>query len=157
MIDSRYLLVLRDMYFRLLQHPVNWVVTGSVGLALQGVPVVCHDIDVQTDEAGAYTLERLFTSSIIRPVRFSSAERIQSHFGALELHGIQVEIMGAMQYRRADGTWESPTEFQRYKHHVSIQDIRIPVLALTYECQAYSRLGRTDKVELLQRWLTKQA
>lgn len=145
--------VLRELYERLTDQPIQWVITGSCGLALQGVPVTIHDIDLQTDQPGAYAIERYFASAIARPVRFSSAERIQSHFGALALHGLKVEIMGNVQHRRADGTREAPALFLQHKHYVMLDDMQLPVLALRYECEAYAKLGRTEKVNLLQAWL----
>lgn len=75
----------------------DWVVTGSLGMALQGVPVEIHDIDIQTDKDGAYEIEDCFFQDVIKPVRYTMSERIQSHFGMLEIDGIRVEIMGDMQ------------------------------------------------------------
>ena len=40
--------------------PINWAVTGSLRLALQGVPIEVHDIVIQTDKDGAYAIERCF-------------------------------------------------------------------------------------------------
>jgi len=37
------------LYERLGDSDVNWAVTGSLGFALQGVPVEPHHIDIQTD------------------------------------------------------------------------------------------------------------
>jgi len=54
MIPQIHLQVLRKLYERLKDSNVNWVVTGSLGFALQGVPVEPHDIDIQTDKEGAY-------------------------------------------------------------------------------------------------------
>jgi hypothetical protein len=36
--------VLRKIVTRLQDSPVDWVVTGSLGMALQGVPVEVHDV-----------------------------------------------------------------------------------------------------------------
>ena len=60
MIDPVYLNVLRQIHARLSNTDVNWVVTGSLGFALQGVPVQPNDIDIQTDKVGAYEIERRF-------------------------------------------------------------------------------------------------
>jgi hypothetical protein len=65
-----------------------------------------HDIDLQTDVQGAYEIERRFSSQVSRNVGFSSTERIRSHFGSLLVEGLVVEIMGDIQKRREDGTWE---------------------------------------------------
>src|SRR5260221_13176270 len=93
MIDRAYLDVLRMLHARLSGAGIVWVVTGSLGFALQGVPVTPHDIDLQTDAGGAYAIARLFREDAVRPVAFSSALMIRSHFGALAMSSISGEMM----------------------------------------------------------------
>ncbi len=150
MIDPIFLAVLRKIVTELQDSPVNWVLTGSLGFALRGLPFEPHDIDLQTDEVGAYEIERRFAASVQRKIRFSSAERIRSHFGALLIDGIVVEIMGGLQKRREDGTWELPVDLERYKRFLHVDGLDIPVLALAYEAEAYRKLGRRERAELLQ-------
>lgn len=153
MIAAHHLRILHKLYERLDGTGINWAVTGSFGFALQGVPAEVHDIDVQTDEAGAYEIERLFAECVTRKVGFSSSDKIRSHFGALTIDGIQVEIMGDIQKRLADGTWEAPVDLSRHKAFVDVEGMRVPVLSLEYEEQAYRKMGRIEKAELLRKWL----
>ena len=153
MIDPVYLNVLRQIHARLFHTDVNWVVTGSLGFALQGVPVQPNDIDIQTDKAGAYEIERLFSDVVIRKVEFSSAERIKSHFGALQIDSIEVEIMGDIQKRGADGVWEEIVDIAHNRRMVEIDRLIVPVLSLEYEYQAYLKFGRTERANMLRRWL----
>lgn len=156
MVGPGHLEVLRKIHARLEQAGVNWVVTGSVGFALQGVPVSPGDLDIQTDEAGAYEVERLFSEFVLRKVAFSSTERIRSHFGALLVDGITVEIMGDIQKRRDDGSWEAPVDLNRHKRLVEVEGMSVPVLSLEYEYGAYRRLGRMDKAAMLEKWLRRK-
>ena len=153
MIDPVYLNVLRQTHARLSNTDVNWVVTGSLGFALQGVPVQPNDIDIQTDKAGAYAIESLFADVVIRKVEFSATERIKSHFGALQIDGIEVEIMGDIQKRGADGVWEEIVDPARYRLMVEIDGMLVPVLSLEYEYQAYLKFGRIERAKMLRRWL----
>ena len=153
MIDPVYLNVLRQIHARLSNTDVNWVVTGSLGFALQGVPVQPNDIDLQTDKAGAYEIERRFSDVIIRKVKFSATERIKSHFGALQIDGIEIEIMGDIQKRGADGVWEEIVDPAHYRQMVEIAGLLVPVLSLEYEYQAYLKFGRTERAKMLRRWL----
>jgi len=153
MIESRYINILRTIYTRLSGSNVNWVLTGSLGFALQGVPVKIHDIDIQTDEVGAYGIERLFAEFVTEKVNFSSQKIIRSYFGALMIDDIKVEIMGDIQKRLEDGTWEDSVDLNRYKRFVNVEDMNIPVLSLDYEYQAYLKLGRKDKAQVLKKWL----
>ncbi|MFQ6032212.1 MAG: nucleotidyltransferase domain-containing protein [Candidatus Zixiibacteriota bacterium] len=153
MIDTKYLNVLRKICLRLNDSTINWVVTGSFSFALQGVPVGPNDIDIQTNREGAYEIEHLFSEFVSKKVKFSSTERIRSHFGELIIDGIKVEIMGDIQKRLEDGSWENPVNLQRYKQVIEVEGMQIPLLSLEYEYQAYLKLGRIEKAEMLRKWL----
>ncbi len=153
MIDSTYLNVLRKICTCLNRTNINWVVTGSLGFALRGVPVSPNDIDIQTDEAGAYEIEHRFSEFVVKEVIFSVAEKICSHFGALMIDGVKVEIMGGIQKRLADGTWEEPVDLEHHKRFVAIEGMQVPVLSLEYEYQAYMKLGRFEKAHMLKQAL----
>lgn len=153
MIDGRYFDVLHSISERLNDSGVNWVVTASLSLALQGVPVEVHDIDIKTDQAGAYEIERLFSESVIAKMCHKEADTVLSHFGQLMIDGIKVDVMGDVQYRRADGTWEEPADWALHKRVIEVGAMQVPVLSLAYEYEGYQRLGRAEKVELLRRWL----
>ena len=155
MIEMQYIKTLQRIYARLEDNKVNWVITGSLGMALQGVDVEVHDINIQTDKDGAYEIERRFFEYVVQPVRYSVSERIRSHLGALGIGGIKVEIMGDIQKRLDDRTWEEPVKVELYKCWLEIDGMQIPVLSLEYEYQAYLRLGRNEKAEILRNWLQK--
>ncbi len=72
------------------------------------------------------------------------------HFGALLIDGVQVELMGDMQKRLAHGAWEDPVDLQRHTRIVDYEGMRILVLSLEYECQAYLKLGRTERACMLR-------
>ncbi len=129
---------------------VIWALTGSTGFALQDVPVTPTDIDVQTDEQGAYAIERRLDGYLVDPVSLSEGTGIRSHFGRLVLEGITVELMGALQKRRSDGRWEPPVDVSRHRTFVPMDGVRVPVLDLCYEERAYRCLGRTERADLLR-------
>jgi len=156
MIEPQYLDALRKIYARLKDCQANWVITGSLGMALQGMDIEVHDIDIQTDQRGAYEIESRFSEYVVKPVRYSVSERIRSHYGMLELDDIKVEVMGDIQKRIDEQMWEEPVKVEQYRRWVEIEGMQIPVLSLEYEYQAYLKLGRTEKAEMLQRWLQSQ-
>ncbi len=143
----------------LLGTDVVWAVTGSLGMALHGLDLPVHDIDLQTDEQGAYAMERRLAQYVIRPVGYTPSERMRSHLGALEIEGVKVEIMGAVQKRLGDGSWEAPVDVLGCREWVEVRGARIPVLSLEYEYAAYQKMGRTATAEVLRKWLeaTKSA
>ncbi len=151
MIPDEHLNALRKLYGEIQGREVNWVVTGSVSFCIQGVPVTPNDIDIQTDEAGAYKIAELFQDRVIKEVEFSSTDRIRSHFGALMIHGVLVELMGAVQ-KFYDGKWEEPIDIDAHKKIVELDDMEIPVLDLAYESLAYRRFGRVEMADKLEEY-----
>lgn len=154
-IQPQYLDAIREIYTRLQDHQVNWVITGSLGMALQGMDVEIHDIDIQTDKDGAFQVDRCFPEYVIKPVRYAKSERICSYLGMLEIMGIQVEIMGDIQKKLEDQTWEEPVKVELYRRWVEVAGMRLPVLSLEYEYQAYLKLNRNTKAEMIRDWLEK--
>jgi hypothetical protein len=155
-IGPEHLRALRKVHERLHRSEVNWVVCAGMSLALQGVPVSVHDIDLETDAAGAYEIEGLFAEYVNRRVIFSSTDRIRSHFGALCIDGIKVEIIGDIETRAEDGSWERPPDLQKHRRFVAVEGMQIPVLSLEYECEAYRKLGRHERAEVVRQWLEKR-
>lgn len=152
-IDDAYLRVLHRVCDYLSGTDIDWVLTGSLAFALQGIEVGVHDIDIQTDRAGAYRIQEIFSDQMIEPVALRKGAKIQSHFGAFVLDGVRVEIMGDMQKRLANGPWEGPVDLGRHKKYLEIDNMRVPVLSLEYEYEAYTKLGRPEKAALLQEHL----
>ena len=132
---------------------INWVLTGSAGLLLQGVPVSVHDIDLQCDAQGAYFIENILTAYVIEPVAFRPSAQIRSHFGRLKIAGITVEIMGDMQKLLPDGTWEDPLNLASLRFWLNWQGRNVPVLPLEIEAQAYRLMGRIEKAKLIEQTL----
>ena len=156
MLTMQHREALRDLALHIHTGEITWALTGSTSFALQGVPVEAHDIDVQTDRDGAYAIERIFAAQMIRPVRFSSTEKVRSHFGALLLHGIEVELMGDLQKRLSYGTWEESVDLRPLIHWLELEEMRIPVLDLVHEQRAYTILGRVERATLLADFLKRQ-
>jgi len=155
MVDQRFLSVLRTVNLRLNESNVQWALVGSLGLAVRGISTEPHDIDIITDEAGAYEMERLFSRFVKRRVELLTSERIRSHFGILEIEGVRVEIMGDFQVKLPDGSWENPPDLARHKQTVLVDDMQVPVLSLEWEYQASLKLGREEKAEMVMTRLKK--
>ncbi len=156
MISPRHVHVVRKIGQRLCDSDVNWAITGSLGLALQGVPVAVRDIDVLTDETGAYEIERHFAEFVTQKVSLRADEKMRSHFGVLTIDGITVEIIGDVETRRPDGQWAGPRDLTQHTRPIHLGGMLVRVLSLEHEYEAYRRLGRTEKVKLLGEWLRKK-
>jgi hypothetical protein len=133
----------------------TWAITGSLGFALQGMVIDAHDVDLQTNADGAYEIERRLSRYSVRRVAFSGTDRIRSHFGALEIDGIRLEIMGDLQKFLPEGRWEEPVDVNSHRLWVDWEGMHLPVFSIEYEYQAYIIMGRTERAESMKPWLTK--
>ena len=150
MLPEAYRQALEIICARLEGTGVDWVLTGSTAFAAQGVPLEPHDIDLQTDRAGAYAIEKALAEFMVAPVAFSTAATIRSHFGRAVVAGIQVEIMGDVEVFLPHGDWRPPPGIPGLRRWVTVGNLRLPVLPLVYEHRAYLQLGRRDRARLLR-------
>ncbi len=152
---ERHTEVLRLILERFGGESVDWVVTGSLGMALQGAPFEAHDIDIQTDSSGAYRLGSKLAGFAVTPVRYVTSERIRSHLGAFEIEGVAVEIMGGIE-KLVDGEWELPVDVRTHRCWARLDELKVPVLSLEYEVEAYMKLGRSAEAARLRAWLDER-
>ncbi|HID35507.1 MAG TPA: hypothetical protein EYP25_13255, partial [Anaerolineae bacterium] len=106
LIPPEHLEALRNIYNRLMETDIVWVVTGSLGLAIKGIPVTPHDIDIQTDKGGVEAFARLFTPNRVTAPYFRESEHTRSWCAVFEIAGVPVEVMGDVQYRDEEGFWD---------------------------------------------------
>lgn len=153
MLPVKHLAVLKKIAAILDGTSVKWVLTGSCGMVLQGMPLEVHDIDLQPDRKGAYEIGRLLAEFMVSPVTYKPSERIRSHFGEFLIDGVEVQVMGDMTKLRDDGTWEEPVCLEKVRVWVEIDGIKLPVLPLEYEYEAYKRMGRLERAQSIRAWL----
>jgi hypothetical protein len=126
-----------------------WAVTGSTNLALRGFPVEPGDIDIMTDESGVYDIEARFEDSVKHTVEPSKSveKRIASHFGALAICGVRVELMGSVEHY-VDGEWVSAAPVID-REFLAVEGLEIPAMPLESERDGYRELGRDERVRLI--------
>jgi hypothetical protein len=83
---------------------VRWAIDGSAALALQGVDVVPHDLDILTDKVGAYRIGRQLEKFAVKSVSYGKTSRYSSHFGIFSIAGVKIEVMGNLKVFR-NGKW----------------------------------------------------
>jgi len=135
---------------RLAAADLVWALTGSAGHALQGADLEPKDLDVQTDEFGAYRIVDLLFEYCTRPAEYRRTDVIRSHFATLNVDGVDVEVMGAVQTRSPGGSWEEPVDVAANRTFVDFRGLAVPVMSLDHEVAAYERLGRRERVAVLR-------
>ncbi len=134
-----------------------WALTGSVGLRLQGVDLVVHDLDLQTDKETIYLFEKKLAEFMKAPVHVWETEHTLSYHAQAEIHGLQVELLGDIRHHSADGAWLPPVDIPSVRVWVDWRGLKIPVLSLAHEAVAYEIMGRTQKADLIRAAIQKGA
>jgi hypothetical protein len=160
MLPRQHLEVLDIISKTLKTTGIAWAVVGSTSLALQGVKVDAHDIDLLTTKEGAIEMGRLFKQYETQPVKYSESDTFRSYHGVLSVKGIQVEIMGDLEHKAADGRWLEGsrwTQDGKFTHLItySRDGITLPLLELKAEYSAYVSMGRLEKAALIKEVLDR--
>jgi len=128
----------------------KWALTGSAGLRLQGVDISVNDLDLQTDEEDVFVIEEKLGDFMKVGVHRWESEHTLSLHGQSVINGIMVELLGNVQHRHLRGAWEPPTDILSSRIWVTWREHRVPVFPLEFEAQAYSKMGRAEKAELIR-------
>lgn len=134
-----------------------WALTGSAGLRLQGVDIAVHDLDLQTGTETIYLLEKALSQCMKVPVHVWESEHTLSYHGQAEINGLQVELLGDVRHRQADGTWGPPLDIASVLFWVEWRGLMVPVLSLAHEAAAYEKMRRLQKAELIRSVIRKRA
>lgn len=151
MLPENYIEVIKLICEELSKSNINWALTGSTSFIIQGMEFTPNDIDIQTDKKGAYEIENRFKKFVKRKVEFSTAEKIRSHFGELDINGIKVEVMGDIQ-KYVNDYWEDAVDINKHKKLIKFHGMEVPALSIEYESEAYEKMGRIEKAKLLREW-----
>jgi hypothetical protein len=155
-LPASHLEVLRLIVERVPPDAIPWALTGSAGLRLQGVEVSVDDLDLQTDRQGVQEITSRFAEAVEKPMRYWHTDHMRSYFCALKIDDIRIEVMGEIQKRMPDGSWETPIEVDRIRCWVEVEQLLIPVVDLSHELIAYEILGRVQATERIRKVLSKR-
>lgn len=144
------------LYTRLKDTEICWAITGSMGMAIQGMDLEIHDIDLQSDREGAYEIQNLFPEYITERVKLLERDVTRSHFGRMEIMGVQVELMGDMTHRAPGLDWGDPPDLSCLIRCVDFEGMNLPVLDLEHEYVAYQQLGRPEKAAKIRAFLDQR-
>ena len=129
---------------------VRWVLAGSLSLALQGVNVEPHDIDLLTDRQGAFRINAMLKKYEKKKVDYSETEKVSSFLGVFEIQGVKVEVMG--DYRERQGTkWISLSRRLARTKIIEVDGTRIPVSPLEDQLVSYRRSTRPKDIKKIRK------
>jgi hypothetical protein len=93
---------------------------------------------------------------MVREVAHSTSGYIRSHFGAFELEGVTIEIIGNLQTKSVSGEWKPLYRGDGDKRWLVLGGFKLPVAKLEAVLRVYVEFGRTDRIEQLRKTMTLQ-
>ncbi len=135
------------------QEGLVWALTGSTSFVLHGMELPVNDIDIIADRDSALRIGALLDDCCIKPVEASSAKYVRSFFGQFRLEGVEVDLMGDSCRMNLDGSWGGPAFLPPLIQWVTVSSLRLPVLSLIFEEQAYRLLRRDGRADAIAAFL----
>jgi hypothetical protein len=69
------------------------VFTGSIGQKLQGMNLQPHDVEIQTNQEGAYIINDLLQDYCYEKVYFRESSMLSLHFGNFKYNDARIEVI----------------------------------------------------------------
>jgi hypothetical protein len=136
---------------------VRWLVGGSVGALLHGVPLPSppHDLDIDTSREGALALEGLLQPYVIEPVSESDTPLYHDYLGKLSINGAQVELIGDLDIKQTEFTHHFRlTDWLWQKRAlVEVDGLQVGLTPLEHQLILNIIRGREDKADQIAAFL----
>jgi len=143
MLNKKIISALKIIYERLKKGKINWVLVGSVNLALQGIKIRTKDIDILTDTKGAFKINKLFKEYEVEPVKLKwlklKDKKLLEYFGKFKIKGINVEILANRKLGKEQKFLKRELLSRKF---IKFGGMKLPVAPLEEELKVYSQLGR---------------
>jgi hypothetical protein len=149
------LLLLRETFK---DYHIKWVLVGSTCLALQGIDLPAHDIDIITNANDAQACNEILEENLRVPVAWGETANYASFFGQFSINSIQVEIMGDLQVWQC-GEWVPLVSYLVKPILIKLVGQLIPVSSLKDQLVGYANSERKkdrDVADLIRNALQKK-
>lgn len=127
---------------------VDWRLVGSMNLALQGIKIDVHDIDIVIDIDDIDKVNSILENYCIQPIDVCEIEFISSFYGQFMIEKVYVDIVAR--------SHDEDKKVQVILAPATIKKIGktlIPCGNLKAEYEAYKRMGNVKKTELIAKKL----
>lgn len=130
---------------------LDWALSGSAALKLHGLDIQVRDLDIQTTSSGAQTVASLLSSYQVAETLFDpNARWVRSRFIQFEVDGTPVDVMGDLEYRQPDQSWQPAPDFRPHIQWLQLEGQNIPVLSLEYLRGFYMQMRRLERVKQIR-------
>ncbi len=137
---------------RLKGQELKWWLVGSSALAVRGLAVTPHDLDLAVQDGGSERLGHLMSDCLVEPVS-DSRGWIWDWFGRCFLHA-RLEWVGNVNDKaEQDGVCDFGPTAQAASEVVQWRGYSINVPPLDLQLAVSERRGLTERADLIQTWM----
>ncbi|MBN1260893.1 MAG: methyltransferase domain-containing protein [Anaerolineae bacterium] len=144
----RWRAVLADLARSLAAEALPYKVMGGAAVALHGVAVPVHDIDLELPLDAVYRFGERYAAQAVLPVAYREGEAYRSHFGRFDFAGVTVEVMAGLERREGDRWVSSLSATETF---VDLAGTPVRVEWLEESTLANIRRGRLERAALCLR------
>jgi len=134
---------------RTARQQVNWWLVGSAALAVRGLKIVPHDIDLCVDDASAHTLAVVLGDCLIEPLQ-EVRGWVCNWFGRAFLHARIEWVGGVDEHLDEDEVTDYGPVAASRKETITWHGYEIQVPPLDLQLQVSERRGLTSRVEQIK-------
>ena len=136
--------VLKIVVSNLKNKKITWRLGGSANLLVQRLELPVRDVDISTDDKGLEEFRYALKKYVIKDFY---SEKIKGLSLICNINNYEVEINS---YEDKDKNY-----FDKIKL-ISWHGINLPIIPLQYAKEFYKKIGREEKVKLIEDYLNNQ-
>jgi hypothetical protein len=123
---------------------IDWILKGSMALAIRGINVEVHDIDIFINKKDIEKIPPIFDSNTKRTLEYvqTDALNIRSLWGTYIFDEAEIDIVSEVEHK-INGKWKRINIKKTTK--VVFEGMKFKILDLEEEYDGYLALGRTEK------------
>ncbi|TVY11602.1 nucleotidyltransferase domain-containing protein [Paenibacillus cremeus] len=133
---------------------LSWLVGGSTGLLIQGVPLAAEprDLDIYIDRGQAHAMHQALQAYSVDPQAESETNIYRSILSHYDIGGVRVELVGAFEVRALESEYRVEADFLHTESEVHIElatNERITLMPLVHELIFNVLRARPDRYEAI--------
>lgn len=133
------------------ENNIVWAVGGSLLLYLKGKVDEFHDIDIMVMEGNVKELKEILQGYGDLALPNPNAQYKTRHFLEFTIDQVEVDVMAGFVIIHKGKEYDCSLQLESITEYFLINDIHIPLQSLDEWRRYYVLMGRTEKVEMIDR------
>jgi len=154
-IPTKNIIMLQHINTLFCDEKIDWILSGSTALALYGLDVEVHDIDLIVQKKDLDKISKLFEKYTTRQIMYLQSDEVKmrSYWGTYMIDGVELDIISEIEHK-VDDVWKTLDVDTTIE--IEFEGMKIKMLTLEAEHEEYTALGRIEKANKISRAMTAE-